>query len=80
MMLQFSSAGGSRRRDPNAINVAIVAAIEAPEIPHVDKENVSEIFGTEQGEMPAPRVLELVREAVSIPLEWGTPATDVTPA
>jgi hypothetical protein len=80
MMPYFTSAGGSRRRDPNAINIAIIAAIEGPEIPHADKENVSEIFGTEQGEMLAPRVLELVREAVSIPLERGAPATDVTPA
>lgn len=57
--------------DADAINAAVVAAIKGSRIPRIDKEKILEIFGTAQGEVLAAKVSELVREAVSMPIEWG---------
>jgi hypothetical protein len=57
--------------DPDAINLAVVAAIRDSAVPHVDNEKISEIFGADQGELLTRRVSDLVHEAVSMPIEWG---------
>ncbi|BBU23894.1 hypothetical protein [Mycobacterium xenopi] len=57
--------------DANAINTAVVAAIKDSAVPRIDKEKVFAVFGTTQGEVLTAKVSELVREAVSMPIEWG---------
>lgn len=57
--------------DSDLINAAIAAAIKDTAVPHVDKEKLIKMFGEAQGEMLSARVSDLVREAVSTPIEWG---------
>jgi hypothetical protein len=57
--------------DSDTLNAAIVAAIKDTAVPHIDKEKLSELFGADQGEMLGTKVSDLVREAVSTPIEWG---------
>jgi hypothetical protein len=56
--------------DAETINAAIVAAINDSTIPRIDKEKVLQIFGAAQGEVLVAKVSELVKEAVSMPIEW----------
>lgn len=57
--------------DSQAVNRAIVAAIRDSAVPRIDRERISEIFGADRADALATRVAELVREAVSMPVEWG---------
>jgi hypothetical protein len=57
---------------PDTINAAVVAAIKDTAVPSIDKEKLSEIFGPAEGELLSAQISELVREAVSMPIEWGT--------
>lgn len=58
--------------DSGTLNAAIVAAIKDTAVPHIDREKIYEIFGSDQGEVICTRVADLVREAVSTPIEWGS--------
>jgi hypothetical protein len=55
--------------DADDIDAAVVAAIKGSAIPRIDKEKVSAIFGSDQGEVLAGRVSELAQEAVRMPIE-----------
>jgi hypothetical protein len=57
--------------DSKIINTAVIVAIKGSVIPHVDKEKLVEIFGSVQGEALTAAISKLVREAVSVPIEWG---------
>lgn len=57
--------------DPETLNVAIIAAIKDTAVPHIDKQKISELFGAGQGEILSTQISDLVREAVSMPIEWG---------
>jgi hypothetical protein len=57
--------------DPDTINTAVVAAIKDTAVPSIDKGKLSEIFGPAEGELLSAQISELVREAVSMPIEWG---------
>ena len=57
--------------DADVINQAVVAAIKDSAVPRIDKRKLVEVFGTAQGEIIAERILKLVQEAVSMPIEWG---------
>jgi hypothetical protein len=69
---RFSSAKRSWKMDPDEVNTAVVAAIKGSKIPRIHKEKVLEMFGTEHGELLAERVSELLREAVAMPIDWGS--------
>ncbi len=56
---------------PETINAAVVIAIKDTAVPHVDKQKIVETFGSEKGDLLAARVSALVKEAVSMPIEWG---------
>ncbi|WP_421845683.1 hypothetical protein [Mycobacterium sp.] len=58
--------------DPKKIDMAVIVAIKDSAIPGIDREKVLEAFGVEEGEFLAARVSELVREAVAMPIEWGS--------
>ena len=57
--------------DSEVINTAVVLAIKDSAVPRIDKEKVLEKFGITQGEVLNTKISELVREAVSMPIEWG---------
>lgn len=57
--------------DSAVINEAVVAAIKDSAVPRIDKEKLIKKYGTEQGEVLAKKISELVREAVGMPIEWG---------
>lgn len=58
--------------DSDTLNAAIVAAIKDTVVPHVDKGKLSEIFGPAEGDLITAQVSDLVREAASTPIEWGS--------
>lgn len=53
------------------VNAAIIAAIKGSAVQRIVRNKVVELFGTVEGEIVADKVTELVREAVSMPIEWG---------
>jgi hypothetical protein len=57
--------------DSSTLNAAIIAAISDTAVPHIDKEKLSQIFGATQAEVLGTQISDLVREAVSTPIEWG---------
>src|SRR5690348_2334023 len=68
-----SCSSGSRRLtlQNNDLNEAIVASIEPSAIPRIDPEAILAMFGPDQGPAVVDQVKSLVREAVSMPIEWG---------
>lgn len=62
--------------DSDEINVAVVVAISNTAVPHIDKDRILETFGREKGEVLSRTVSDLVQEAVSMPIEWGTMALE----
>ena len=58
--------------DANTINTAIVLAIKDSAVPHIDKQKLLDAYGAAQGDSLAAEVSALVREAVGMPIEWGT--------
>jgi len=58
--------------DSDTINAAVVAAIQDTAVPRIDTEKLTEIYGAEQGELLNAQISDLVTEAVSMPIEWGT--------
>ncbi|WP_082970972.1 hypothetical protein [Mycobacterium sp. E3298] len=58
--------------DTDDLNAAIVVAIADTAVPHVDKQRLTEAYGPEQGERLNAQVSDLVREAASMPIEWGS--------
>ncbi|MDY6997009.1 MAG: hypothetical protein SW019_10455 [Actinomycetota bacterium] len=57
---------------PNDLmNEAVVAAIKDTAVPHVDRNKILELYGNEPGTDLADRVAALVKEAASMPIEWG---------
>jgi hypothetical protein len=57
--------------DDSELSRAVVEAIGHTAAPHVDKEKLLAIYGQEPGSRVAAEVLALVREASSMPIEWG---------
>lgn len=57
--------------DSDRINEAIVVGIEGSAVPQVDRERLVAFYGKAGGSALADRVVELVREAVAMPIVWG---------
>ncbi len=57
--------------DSDILNAAIIAAIKDTAVPHIDKGKLLEVFGAAQGETLTAQISDLIREAVSTPVEWG---------
>lgn len=57
--------------DADTINTAVVAAIKDSPVPRIDESKVLDIFGAERGGVIVKEISALVREAVSMPIEWG---------
>jgi hypothetical protein len=58
--------------DPDLLNQAIVLSIADSAIPRVDSQKLTDRFGENEGSAIADRVLAIVREAVAMPIDWGT--------
>ncbi|GEM_PF-7025734 len=52
-------------------NEAIVQAIGDRAVPSIDSERLVEIYGDQQGAELADTITALVREATSMPIDWG---------
>lgn len=57
--------------DPSVINTAIVIAIGDTAVPHIDEQRLAETYGPAQAKSLMTQISELVREAISMPIEWG---------
>jgi hypothetical protein len=57
--------------DVDTINAAILAAIKDTAVPGVDREKLSATFGEAEGEVLNVQISSLIREAVSMPIQWG---------
>jgi hypothetical protein len=57
--------------DSDTINTAIVTAIKGSVAPGINKGKLIEAFGAAEGEELNKHVADLVRQAVSMPIEWG---------
>lgn len=57
--------------DAQTLNDAIVLSIKDSAIPRVDREKLIGAHGADQGAEIADRVEAIVREASSMPIEWG---------
>lgn len=55
----------------NEINRAIVLSIQSSAVPRVDGEKLFDAYGDDLGERLSSQVSELVKEAASMPIEWG---------
>ena len=53
------------------INRAIVLSIQSSAVPRVDGETLFDAYGDDLGERLSSQVSELVKEAASMPIEWG---------
>jgi hypothetical protein len=53
------------------INEAIVASISESAIPRVDRQKLVGRYGESEGSALADRVVEMIREAVDTPIDWG---------
>lgn len=53
------------------INEAVIIGISASATPRVDRQKLLDHYGEEGGTV-ADRVVALVREAVAMPIDWGT--------
>lgn len=58
--------------NPDLINEAIVLSISDSAIPRVDREKLIDRYGQDDGSIIADQVLAIVKEAVAMPIEWGT--------
>ncbi|BBZ06314.1 hypothetical protein MDOR_04830 [Mycolicibacterium doricum] len=56
----------------DTINEAVVIGISESAIPRVDRQKLIDHYGADEGNVIADRVIELVREAVAMPIDWGT--------
>ncbi|MGX9789765.1 hypothetical protein [Mycobacterium sp. MMS18-G62] len=57
--------------DADRLNEAIVASIGVSAIPRVDRQELIDRYGESEGSTVADRVVEIVREAVAMPIDWG---------
>lgn len=55
----------------DGISRAVVISIQDSAIPRVDSSKLIEAYGEEIGSTLSRKVNELVREAASMPIEWG---------
>ena len=56
----------------DTINEAIIISISETAIPRVDRQKLIDHYGEIEGSDMADRVIDLVREAVAMPIDWGT--------
>jgi len=57
--------------DADRLNEAIVASIGESAIPRVDRQKLIELYGESEGSAVADQVVEIVRKAVAMPIDWG---------
>ena len=57
--------------DATRLNEAIVASIGESTIPQVDRQKLIDLYGESDGIAVADHVIEIVREAVAMPIDWG---------
>ncbi|MGO4442203.1 hypothetical protein AB4Z42_02480 [Mycobacterium sp. 2YAF39] len=57
--------------DADRINEAVVASIGGSAIPRIDRQTLIDRYGESEGKAVADRVVEIVREAVAMPIDWG---------
>jgi hypothetical protein len=53
------------------VNIGIVTAIKDTAVPGVDREKLIATFGEAEGEVLNAQISALIREAVSMPIQWG---------
>ncbi|WP_100459588.1 hypothetical protein [Mycobacteroides abscessus] len=58
--------------DAALINQAIVTSIQDSAIPRVDLQKLTDQYGPDEGAKLGSRVVEIVHEAVAMPIDWGT--------
>ncbi|MGV0770742.1 hypothetical protein [Mycobacterium sp. DBP42] len=58
--------------NPDLINEAIVLSISDSAVPRVDREKLIDRYGPKDGSIIADQVLAIVKEAVAMPIEWGS--------
>lgn len=63
--------GTVRNIDADRISEAIVVSIGDSAIPRVDRQKLIDRYGEADGSAVANRVVQLVREAVAMPIDWG---------
>lgn len=56
----------------DTLNSAIVIAVKDTAVPRVDKTKLLQAFGPAEGEVLSAQVSDLICEAVSMPIEWGS--------
>lgn len=54
------------------INEAVILSISESAIPRVDRQKLLDRYGESEGSSIADQVIALVREAVAMPIDWGT--------
>lgn len=57
--------------NPDTLNSAIVVAVKDTAVPGVDKTKLLRVFGSAEAEILGVQISDLIREAVSMPIEWG---------
>ncbi|KUH84624.1 hypothetical protein [Mycobacterium sp. IS-1556] len=58
--------------DAQTVNEAVLIGMSESAIPRVDRQKLIDHYGEDEGNVAADRVIELVREAVAMPIDWGT--------
>ncbi|AMU28059.1 Hypothetical protein ERS075564_03996 [Mycobacteroides abscessus] len=58
--------------DADLINEAIVTSIQDSAIPRVDLQKLTDQYGPDEGNQLGEQVVKIVREAVAMPIDWGT--------
>lgn len=57
--------------DKSAISEAVVLSIQDSAIPRVDRSKLIDAYGEQAGDEFSRAVIALVREAASMPIDWG---------
>lgn len=70
-MLQANLVEKDDHMDSDRLNQAIIVGISGSPIPSVDRAKLVDRFGATDGNHVYEQVIELVREAVSMPVDWG---------
>lgn len=61
-----------RGMNADLINEAVIVSVSEAAIPRVDRQKLLDRYGESEGSVIADHVIALVREAVAMPIDWGT--------
>lgn len=62
----------ARRVSADTLNEAIVESISGAAVPGVNQQKILDKYGPVDGPAVFDEVMKIVREAASMPIEWGT--------